>query len=129
MAVMTRTGERRIWEYHNTLRTEGVASPIVRGMAHDVTEQKRTERLLREASEDLLSKVRENERTIRELKLFRTLVDQCTTPLKWWTRRRFAFSMSMRKPARPSATAAKNFWRWEFSTLIPRLPRLRRQRL
>jgi len=31
---------------------------------------------LREASEGLLDKVRESERTIRELKLFRTLVDQ-----------------------------------------------------
>jgi PAS domain S-box-containing protein len=51
MAVMTRSGERRIWEYHNTLRSEGVARPIVRGMAHDVTEQKRAEKLLREASE------------------------------------------------------------------------------
>jgi PAS domain S-box-containing protein len=51
LMVMTRTGERRIWEYHNTLRTEGVASPIVRGIAHDITEQKRTEGLLREASE------------------------------------------------------------------------------
>ncbi|MFY9559813.1 MAG: sigma 54-interacting transcriptional regulator [Terriglobales bacterium] len=51
MAVVTRSGERRIWEYHNTLRTEGVASPIVRGLAHDVTEQRRAERRLREASE------------------------------------------------------------------------------
>src|SRR5208337_28373 len=24
LAVMTRSGEQRIWEYHNTLRTEGV---------------------------------------------------------------------------------------------------------
>ena len=24
LTVMTRSGERRIWEYHNTLRTEGV---------------------------------------------------------------------------------------------------------
>jgi PAS domain S-box-containing protein len=76
MAVMTRSGERRIWEYHNTLRTEGVASPIVRGMAHDVTEQKRAEKLARTANESLLNQVREGERTIRELKLFRTLVDQ-----------------------------------------------------
>jgi PAS domain S-box-containing protein len=76
MAVMTRSGERRIWEYHNTLRTEGVASPIVRGTAHDVTEQKRAEKLAREATEDLLRKVRESESTIRELKLFRTLLDQ-----------------------------------------------------
>jgi formate hydrogenlyase transcriptional activator len=76
LAVMTRSGERRIWEYHNTLRTEGVASPIVRGLAHDITEQKRAERLAREATESLLHQVREGERTIRELKLFRTLVDQ-----------------------------------------------------
>jgi formate hydrogenlyase transcriptional activator len=76
LAVMTRSGERRIWEYHNTLRTEGVASPIVRGMAHDVTEQKRAEKLARAAGESLFTKVREGERTIRELKLFRTLLDQ-----------------------------------------------------
>jgi PAS domain S-box-containing protein len=76
LALMTRSGERRIWEYHNTLRTEGVESPIVRGMAHDVTEQKRAEELLHEANKGLLLKVRESERTIRELKLFRTLVDR-----------------------------------------------------
>jgi len=44
MAVMTRTGERRIWEYNNTLRTEGVPSPIVRGMAHDITDRVRAEK-------------------------------------------------------------------------------------
>lgn len=44
MLVLSRSGERRIWEYHNTLRTEGVASPIVRGIAHDVTELKHAER-------------------------------------------------------------------------------------
>ena len=76
LAVITRSGERRIWEYHNTLRTEGVESPIVRGMAHDVTEQKRAERLLSDVHEDLVCKVRERESTIRELKLFRTLVDR-----------------------------------------------------
>src|SRR5258708_36937024 len=43
MAVMTRSGEVRIWEYHNTLRTRGVASPIVRGIAHDVTERVRAQ--------------------------------------------------------------------------------------
>ena len=48
MAVITRTGERRIWEYSNTLRTEGVPSSIVRGMARDVTERKRAERALQE---------------------------------------------------------------------------------
>jgi PAS domain S-box-containing protein len=54
LAVVSRTGERRIWEYNNTLRTEGVPSPIVRGMAHDVTERMRAE---------------------KSLQLFRTLVD------------------------------------------------------
>ncbi|NWF91599.1 MAG: PAS domain S-box protein [Syntrophaceae bacterium] len=39
MLLQTATGEKRVWEYNNTLRTEGVASPIVRAMAHDVTER------------------------------------------------------------------------------------------
>ncbi len=82
LAVMTRSGERRIWAYHNTLRTEGVASPIVRGMAHDVTEQRETGKQLLEVSERLLSRVRENERTIGEMKLFRTLVDQCNDAIE-----------------------------------------------
>jgi PAS domain S-box-containing protein len=30
LCVLTRRGERRIWEYCNTLRTEGVAQPIIR---------------------------------------------------------------------------------------------------
>lgn len=51
LSVLTRSGERRTWEYNNTLRTEGVASPIVRGMAHDVTERKRAEAALRESEE------------------------------------------------------------------------------
>ena len=77
LALMTRSGERRIWQYYNTLRIEGAEGRrIVRGIAHDVTEQLRTEKLLREAGEGLLREVRKNERTIGELKLFRALVDQ-----------------------------------------------------
>jgi PAS domain S-box-containing protein len=68
LAVMTRTGERRLWEYHNTLRTEGVAAPIVRGMAHDVTEQKQAETLLRESNRKL--RASENH--------FRMLVEQAS---------------------------------------------------
>ena len=51
MQVIGRSGQRRIWEYHNTLRTEGVESPIVRGMAHDVTDQKRAEVAFRQSEE------------------------------------------------------------------------------
>jgi PAS domain S-box-containing protein len=51
MLAQARSGEIRVWEYHNTLRTEGVAVPIVRGMAHDVTERRRIGKALQE-SED-----------------------------------------------------------------------------
>jgi PAS domain S-box-containing protein len=47
MQVQTRPGERLIWEYRNTLRTEGIAAPIVRGIAHDITERWRAEHELR----------------------------------------------------------------------------------
>ena len=40
MKVRTSSGETRLWEYYNTLRTEGVEKPIVRGMAHDATERR-----------------------------------------------------------------------------------------
>src|SRR5258708_17926516 len=49
LALMTRWGGRRIWEDRNTLRTEGVPSPIVRCMARHVTEQKQVEKLICEA--------------------------------------------------------------------------------
>src|SRR5450755_1820293 len=75
MAVLTRSGERRIWEYHSTLRTEGVSSPVVRAVARDVTEQKRADKQLREANQQLLATAQEREQTIRDLKLFRTRVD------------------------------------------------------
>jgi len=76
LAVLTRSGQRRIWEYHNTLRTEGVASPIVRGTAHDVTEQMLAQKMLLASREELLKTAEERERTLQELKLFRTLLDQ-----------------------------------------------------
>jgi formate hydrogenlyase transcriptional activator len=76
LAVVTRSGEQRIWEYHNTLRTEGVAAPIVRGIAHDVTERVRAAKALRDANEQLLKTTQEQERTLHELTLFRTLLDQ-----------------------------------------------------
>ena len=53
LQVQTKNGERRIWEYNNTLRTEGVAEPIVRGMSHDVTERARAEKAVRNSTRRL----------------------------------------------------------------------------
>ena len=82
LAVVTRSGEQRIWEYHNTLRTEGVARPIVRGMAHDVTDRVQAEKALRATNEQLLKTAREQERTLQELTLFRALLDQSNDAIK-----------------------------------------------
>jgi PAS domain S-box-containing protein len=68
MLVLTKNGHKRIWAYHNTLREHGVSSPIVRGMAHDVTERKRAEEELRHLSGQLLCLQDEERRRIaREL--------------------------------------------------------------
>ncbi len=76
MAVIPRTGERQFWEYHSTLLTEGVETPVVRVIAHDVTDRILAERALREANEKLMQKAREQEAAVRELRLFRSLLDQ-----------------------------------------------------
>jgi PAS domain S-box-containing protein len=46
MVVLTESGEERIWEYSSILRSEGVSSPIIRGMARDITEKVRAEEAL-----------------------------------------------------------------------------------
>lgn len=51
LPVVTRNGEVRLWEFNNSLRSEGVNTPIVRGIAHDVTEQQRAETALRRSEE------------------------------------------------------------------------------
>ncbi len=53
MKVVTRRGEQRQWVFRNTLRTDGVAAPIVRGMARDVTEQQKAEQALRLSEQKL----------------------------------------------------------------------------
>lgn len=50
MVLVTKSGEQRTWEFQNTLRTEGVPTPIVRGMAHDVTERIATQKALHEST-------------------------------------------------------------------------------
>jgi len=49
MFVRTKSGEQKILEYHNTLKTSGVRQPIVRGMAHDITALKNFENALKES--------------------------------------------------------------------------------
>src|SRR6202140_4856029 len=82
MAVLTRSGEQRIWEYHNTLRTEGVATPIVRGIAHDLTERGGAAKAQRATHEELAKAARERERMLHELTLFRTLLDQSNDAIR-----------------------------------------------
>jgi len=57
MQVQTGTGERRIWQYYNTLRTEGVSAPIVRGMAHDITDIKRAQEKILELNKELEERI------------------------------------------------------------------------
>jgi PAS domain S-box-containing protein len=75
MAILTRTGERRLWEYHNTLRTDGVEKPVVRGIAHDVTDRMNAVKALRNLNRKLSDTTREQDLTLGELRLFRTLLD------------------------------------------------------
>jgi PAS domain S-box-containing protein len=49
MKIVIRDGEARFWEYRNTLRTEGVPEPVVRGMARDVTGEVLAKRALRKS--------------------------------------------------------------------------------
>ncbi len=51
LIVQTKSGERRIWEYDNTLRTEGVTKPFVRGWARDITERKLAEQANKRAEQ------------------------------------------------------------------------------
>ncbi len=49
LTVRTRAGEERVLEYNNTLRTEGVTQPVVRGMARDITQRHAAQRALHES--------------------------------------------------------------------------------
>jgi PAS domain S-box-containing protein len=67
MILNTRSGEQCLWEYENTLRTHGVPSPIVRGMAHDVTELVHTQRALRLSESRLKTLVNSLNEVVYEL--------------------------------------------------------------
>lgn len=67
MVVQTKKGENRIWEYNSSLRTEGISTPVVRGMAHDITKRKAAERALRKSREELLKQHEELNRLYKEM--------------------------------------------------------------
>lgn len=54
MLLQTPGGQRRIWEYDNTLRIDAPNGPVVRALARDVTGRKQAEKALKE-KERLLS--------------------------------------------------------------------------
>jgi len=53
MRLRTKSGETRIWKYTNSVRTEGVEVPVVRGIAHDLTDILLAQKALREGEERL----------------------------------------------------------------------------
>jgi PAS domain S-box-containing protein len=75
LVVLTRTGQRRIWEYNCTLRTEGVEKPVVRGIAHDITDRVAAEKALRDSNNKLAETASAQDLLLRGLQLFRTLLD------------------------------------------------------
>ena len=53
LTVTTRAGEKRVWEYHNTLHRSEGAEPVVHGIAHDVTEHRRIAHELRKSEKQI----------------------------------------------------------------------------
>ena len=76
VALVARTGERRYWQYHSSLRAEGIDRQVVRCIAHDVTGRVHARKALLEENARLERIAREKELMLRELQLFRTLLDQ-----------------------------------------------------
>jgi PAS domain S-box-containing protein len=79
MVLMTKSGERRIWQYQNTLRTEGIPEPLVRGMAHDVTERLKAQKALRETAARLQALVNSIDQIAFEFDADGTFLDIWTT--------------------------------------------------
>jgi formate hydrogenlyase transcriptional activator len=75
ITVLTRSGEERVWEYHNSLRIQGVTVPLVRAVAHDVTEKCRVEKNLRDGFRKLAKLAADQKQMLHALELFRTLLD------------------------------------------------------
>ncbi len=55
MQVLTKNGKRKFLKFNNSLRTEGIKRPIVRGMAYDITDIIEAENKLRKSEEKFRS--------------------------------------------------------------------------
>jgi PAS domain S-box-containing protein len=75
MAVITRSGQRRIWEYRAALSRAGKKPSSVHCVAHDVTAMVQEHRALRASNEALRQKNQEQQHLLHELQLFRPLLD------------------------------------------------------
>ncbi len=78
MLLLTRSGERRIWEYHNSLRTDGPASPVVRGMAHDITERYQAGVALKKLAQEREQLIANLQAALEKVKLLRGLLATCS---------------------------------------------------
>ncbi|MFS8084427.1 MAG: PAS domain S-box protein, partial [Acidobacteriota bacterium] len=88
MIVQTSSGERRMWEFYNSLRTDRVSTPIVRGMARDITEERRAQKALRQ-SEQRYRELFENSRDaiyVHDLKGRYTSFNRAAEQLSGYTR-------------------------------------------
>lgn len=105
MRVTTASGETRFWEYYNTLRTQGVETPIVRGMAHDVTERRQA--LTREKEARLEA---ESANRVKD-EFLSTLSHELRTPLTaiiGWTELLTTGDLSPEKRPKALETIARN---------------------
>ena len=51
--VIAADGTRRVWQFHSSIRTEGVAEPVVRSIVTDVTDARERDRLLADREQRL----------------------------------------------------------------------------
>jgi PAS domain S-box-containing protein len=52
-AVVAADGSQRVWEYHSSIRKDGVAEPVVRSIVTDITDARARDRLLADREERL----------------------------------------------------------------------------
>ena len=105
MRVKTTSGETRFWEYYNTLRVQGVQTPIVRGMAHDITERRQA--LAREKEARLEA---ESANRLKD-EFLSTLSHELRTPLTaiiGWAELLISGDLSADKQSKALETIARN---------------------